>query len=157
MDKPVKYSKGRRKALDSLRDWLNHHYPQKPLEERNEKFINSREREKFLKKKSELLASRTIGKITWRDKLSDELTLDTEENVKVTNTIIECIEEALVSGEKVRIKDFGSFLTITRNEERTVLFQANDDWQRELNAPLFENEIGLKKTLKKRKLARREV
>lgn len=157
MVEPVKYSEGRKKALESLRIWLNHHYPQKPLEERDERFLNFREREKKLKQKANLLANKVAQKVKWRDKLSDNLTLDEEDNLKITNTIIECIEEALVLGDKVRIGDFGNFLTITRRGERTVIFQTQEDWQRELNAPLFINEIGLKRTMKKRKLARREV
>lgn len=156
--KVVSYNEGRDKALKSLREWLNHHYPQKPIEERHLAFVKFRDREKALEARAKMLAEKAKPKVGWRDELSNRLVLNEEETLQVTNTILELTEQALANGERVRINAFGDFVTTQgRSAERKVVFKPVESWHRELNAPLYQNEIGLKKKLKKGKLSRREV
>lgn len=148
-----------RKNYDALRDWLNDFMPMTPIDKKSINFLNKKDREKRLKQKVEEFVVKAKLPLKWRKELSDRLLIDDSDIVKATNTIIEMIEKELMAGHRVRIANFGDFLTRNRKESgfdtKNATFQPIESWLREINAPLYQEEIGLKFKLVKKKLVRR--
>lgn len=150
-----------RRKYDALRDFLNDVMPAPAIEDRKLTFTNKKDRERILKEKAEEFAKKARVPMKWRKEISDRLLIDDDDIVKATNTIIEMIEQELIAGGTVRISNFGDFRTYNHKysgfQTKAARFEPVESWLREINDPLYSNEIGLTRTLKKKKLTRRDV
>ena len=148
---------GRDAALLEIRDWLNENAPSSAPEKKSINFTNIRSQKQFLAKKIVHFKQHARISSIWRDELSDRLKIQPEDIVLATNTIIEMLEKELSQGGTVRLTYFGDIKTYEFETGRQVRFIADEAWIRELNAPLFADEIGLKQRIKKKRLLRRRL
>jgi hypothetical protein len=120
-------------------------------------FSSIKNRDAFLKNKLAAFGVKCRVNFAWRDDLTNRLGIDGDDIVRATNTIIELIERELSFAGTVRITNFGDFVLHTQKEGgiKMTRFNACESWKRELNAPLYAGEIGLKQKLMGRKLIRR--
>lgn len=146
---------------DTLRDWLIENMPVTPIEQKSLNFLTRKDREARLAHKVNAYKEKAKLSVKWRTSLSDRLLIKDEDIIKATNTILEMIEGELSKGLRVKIAHFGDFKTkvysIDGIETKGIMFRPVEDWQRELNTPLYQSEIGLKQKLNKKKLERRKL
>jgi hypothetical protein len=152
---------GKTEKLEALRAWLMENMPQTPDHLRSMNFLNKKSRVKVLVEKAKKFKQRTRISLTWRNELSDRLKIKEDDILRATNTILEMIEQTLASGKRVRLHNFGDFKTITVLRDDMVNYELRfspaEEWQREINQPIFESSIGLKRKYTKKKLQRREL
>lgn len=146
---------------NTLRDWLIENMPVTPIEQKSLNFLTRKDREKRLQQKVNSYREKAKLAVEWRNSLSDRLLIKDEDIIKATNTILEMIEGELSKGHRVKIAHFGDFKTkvysVDGIETKGIMFRPVEDWQREINTPLYQSEIGLKRKLSKKKLERRQL
>ena len=149
---------GREAALAEIGEWMRvYSPPASSVNQGNFTFSSIKNRDAFLKNKLAAFGVKCRVNFAWRDDLTNRLGIDGDDIVRATNTIIEMIERELSFAGTVRITGFGDFVLYTQKEGgvKMVRFNASESWKRELNAPLYAAEIGLKQKLVGRKLTRR--
>lgn len=149
---------GREAALAEIGEWMKiYSPPASSVNQGNFTFSSIKDRDKFLKNKLTAFGVKCRVNFDWRDKLTDRLGIDEDDIVRATNTIVELMERELSFGGTVRITNFADFVLYTEKKSgiKHVRFLPSEAWRRELNAPLYAAEIGLKQRLVGRKLIRR--
>lgn len=149
---------GREAALAEIGEWMKiYSPPASSVTQGNFTFSSIKNRDAFLKNKLAAFGVKCRVNFDWRDKLTDRLGIDEDDIVRATNTIVELMERELSFGGTVRITGFGDFVLHTQAADnlKMVRFNASESWKRELNAPLYAAEIGLKQKLVGKKLIRR--
>ena len=146
-------TEGRDACLAELKNWLVETFPPSNIVQHaySTNVGRAKNVENIIKKS----VSRARIGLKWRKSLSDTLRIHDDDVLKATNTIMELIERELAKGGTVRLKNFGSLKTVAFKEGQRVQFDADEDWKRLLNEPLYDSEIGLKKKLVKKRLTRR--
>ena len=147
----------REQKLKNLREWLIYNMPQTPPEERSSNFVRKGERQAILKKKVAQYGEKARLNVAWREELAEQLSVRHDDIVLVTNTILELIEQTLSKGESVRIRNFGDFTVVHDEDILRVRFRADEQWMRSVNGPLYKDEIGVKRTYKKKQLQKRVI
>ena len=147
----------RETKLQALRAWLMEYMPQTPLEQRSANFITKKEREKRLLENNKKITKRAEKLVEWRVSLAAKLGIAEEDIVLASNTIVELLEQTLIKSERVTINGFGTFKPIYSEvrDQMEIRFHVDESYQRALNDPIFQTDIGLKRTYKKGKLERR--
>jgi hypothetical protein len=151
---------GRDAALAEIGEWLKAYSPPaSSVNAANFTFSSIKNRDAFLKNKLAAFGVKCRVSFAWRDDLTNRLGISNDDIVRATNTIIELLERELSFGGTVRLTGFGDFVLHTQKEGgiKMVRFNASESWKRELNAPLYAAEIGLKQKFVGRKLTRRAV
>ena len=149
---------GREAALAEIGEWMKiYSPPASSVTQGNFTFSSIKNRDAFLKNKLAAFGVKCRVNFAWRDDLTNRLGIDSDDIVRATNTIVEMIERELSFAGTVRITGFGDFVLYTQKESgvKMVRFNADEEWKRTLNAPLYATEIGLKNKLVGRKLIRR--
>jgi len=146
---------GRAAVMLELKDWLNEHAPSNAVTESNLTFRTEDERAAFNREKVAEHKERARLNIRWRESLSDRLKIQMDDIVRASNTVVELIEGELAAGGTVRLDGFGDFVTVASTASRRVDFRPSEAWLRELNAPLYKDELGFKFSIQKKKLTRR--
>ena len=145
-------------ALAEIGEWMRiYSPPASSVTQGNFTFSSIKNRDAFLKNKLAAFGVKCRINFDWREKLTGRLGIDEDDIVRATNTIVELIERELSFGRTVRITNFGDFVLHTQKEGgiKMVRFNADEAWRRDLNAPLYAAEIGLKQKLVGKKLIRR--
>lgn len=147
---------GRDAVMEELAAWLKEYMPAEPQSERKDlRYVKNRIRENKLREQLGVLVQRARISVAWRTYLSLRLKLSEDEVVRATNTVIELMERELSKGRTVRLADFGDFKPRNIGGKKSVLFQAAEDWKRGLNEPLYDTELGLKRSYIQGRLKRR--
>lgn len=146
---------GRAAVMAELKNWLNERAPSNPVSDANITFRTENERAAYNRAKADEYKYRARLNLQWRESLSDRLRIEMDDVVRASNTIVELIEGILAAGNTVRLDGFGDFVTVASENSRRVNFKPSEAWLRELNAPLYKDELGFKFALNKKKLTRR--
>ena len=168
---------GREVVMEELAAWLKVNAPQSDYKNMTSNYVPNKIRSSMILEKSKAFKQRTRINVKWRSDLSNRLRITEDDTLKATNTIIEMMERELSNGGTVRISDFGdlklvnyTYADIIEYEDgseeeseaykiKSARFFCSEDWKRELNAPLYDSELGLKYnfSVTKKKLTRRDV
>lgn len=144
--------------LEELGQFLKENYPVKNGN-RGIFTLSAAEKNKVLNNSIKKFVARARINVEWRTHLGERLNLSEEEVILATNTMIDMIENALVNGGIVRLRHFGDFIPHDMKRggytSRTFYFKADRKWLQIVNEPLLKSDLGLKRTLKGGKLARR--
>lgn len=148
---------GRDAALAELKVWMGDNLPKAVVTADNLNFTKKSVREKVLNEKVLVFKEKARISQTWRDELSTRLRIQDEDVIRATNTIFELIEAEVSKGGTVRLAGFGDLKTKQFEEGPQLYFQADEAWTQELNEPLYEDGVGLKRQYVKKKLTRRAI
>lgn len=144
--------------LEELGQFLKENYPVKGGP-RGLFTLSVAEKNKVLNASIKKFVAKARVNLEWRTHLGERLNLSEEEVILATNTMIDMIENALVNGGTVRLRNFGDFVPHDTKRggytSRTFYFKADRKWLQVVNEPLLKSDLGLKRTLKGGKLARR--
>lgn len=147
---------GRDATFLELRAWLIENAPQYESTGKDFRYVNNKVRVQLLREKARTFSQRCKINVKWRVDLSNRLRIKPDDVLRATNTIVELMEQELQNAGTVRITNFGDLKLITMEDgTKSARFYADEQWKRELNEPLFDTEIGLKRKYAKKKLSRR--
>lgn len=119
----------RKKVLPIIAKFLHDNFPSAAEQESARLGITTQEYKKLqLDKKVDLIAAKARLNLVWVDKLSHRLSLNREEIIRATNTVLEIIEETLKENNRVKLKTLGDFYI----QNKRLSFKPSSLWNKEL-------------------------
>jgi hypothetical protein len=136
-------------AVEEVRGKVRELFPEKPLWERDPRYMRDKQRDKIVRQRIAARAKEQARiPLKWRRRFAEEWKLPEETVVKATNIILRDLERALQHGHPIRISHLGSFRIADRRirgELRPrIVFTGDRDWLRLLNPPTSADELGLR-------------
>lgn len=135
-------------AVEEVRECIRDLFPEKPLEERDVRFVTERQRNKLTRQRITAKAKETARiPLRWRRKFAKDWKLKEVEVVKATNIIMRELEAAMQAGHPIHISHFGNFfirdLNTSDGPKPRVVFVPDSDWVDSLNTPRGAEDLGI--------------